>query len=191
MAIPTRGTPAGTWHRPGGDGAAPLRVFHCRRGAGSGPEDRGTDGRTTAGAETPARRPHPRDLREARFPSVARHNSGPVYTGTRFPRPRGTHVSEPSVVMGRLWPIGWIAVFLVVALVPTVAAAPPSAAAHSLPSGSGTTGGTVTTSCTFSTFKSDVLAGGTVQFGAACTMTMTSAIDIPSTLTVNITAPGV
>ncbi|MFI5414737.1 MAG: hypothetical protein ACHQ16_03605, partial [Candidatus Lutacidiplasmatales archaeon] len=99
-------------------------------------------------------------------------------------------MSETSNSRLRIALIGFATVVLVIALVPTLAVASPTPSGGAHPA-IGISHGTVITPCTFTTFKSDVLAGGTVQFGAACTMTMTSAITIPSTLTVNITAPGV
>src|SRR5579863_1479050 len=99
-------------------------------------------------------------------------------------------MSETMRSWARMGLVGAVAVFMLVALVPTVAAG--SGAVLTV----GHTGthrhstGTVVAPCTFTTFRTDVLAGGTVTFGAACTMTMTSAITIGSTLTVNITSGG-
>ncbi|HYK93257.1 MAG TPA: hypothetical protein VEY07_04350, partial [Thermoplasmata archaeon] len=81
-----------------------------------------------------------------------------------------------------------MAAILVVAVLPTVAAG--QGVASPTPDFRVHSSGTVVSPCTFTTFQSDVLAGGTVTFGAACSLTMTSAITIPSTLTVNITSGG-
>src|SRR5579863_6307331 len=99
-------------------------------------------------------------------------------------------MSETMRSWARMGLVGAVAVFMLVALVPTVAAG--SGAVLTV----GHTGthrhstGTVVAPCTFTTFRTDVLAGGTVTFGAACTLTLTSPITIGSTLTVNITSGG-
>jgi len=91
--------------------------------------------------------------------------------------------------MGRIGLVGIFSAALLLAFLPTiVAGAPVSTPPNELPSN--VSSAPVTSPCTFSTFETDVLAGGTVVFGASCTLLFPSAITIPSSLSVTIGSGG-
>ena len=98
-------------------------------------------------------------------------------------------VLKTRVIRRAGW-VGFVAGILLLAYLPALAAGAPITGSPSHTTPVGPSREIVITPCTFSTFQSDVLAGGTVEFGGACSLTMTSSITIPPSLSVTITSGG-